>query len=131
MKQADSIPTRRKLIQQSAALAATVPAALALPSMVAQAAEPDPIFDLIEAHKDAFLKWGGALSTEGDFHEKFASQHREELAEAAADDAKNKAWWDVQEARAKPVAEQLFASMSESALHRSMVFQAGRSAGAQ
>jgi hypothetical protein len=59
MKQADSIPTRRKLIQQSAALAATVPAALALPSMVAQAAEPDPIFDLIEAHKDAFLKWGG------------------------------------------------------------------------
>jgi hypothetical protein len=53
---ADSKPTtRRRFVHTTAALAATVPAALALPlpSMVAQAAEPDPIFAAIEAHRAA------------------------------------------------------------------------------
>ena len=47
--------TRRRFVHTSAALAASVPAALALPlpSMVANAATPDPIFAAIEAHKVA------------------------------------------------------------------------------
>jgi hypothetical protein len=44
--------TRRRFVH-AAALAATVPAVLALPapSMVAQAAEPDPILAAIERHR--------------------------------------------------------------------------------
>jgi hypothetical protein len=56
---ADSQTTTRRRFVHAATLAATVPAVLALPapSMVAQAAEPDPIFAAIEAHRRGIKRY--------------------------------------------------------------------------
>ena len=70
---ANSKSTSRRTFVTTAALAATVPAALALPSisMPAQAAEPDPIFKTIEVHRKAGAVFISAGSND-DIDERYA-----------------------------------------------------------
>jgi hypothetical protein len=102
---------------------AAVPA-VSLPA-IAAAAEPDPIFGLLEAHKTANEDWARACDMEGDFYEKFASQHPEALAAQKAERAESEAEWANRRERAKPVAEQIYRSIPDDdfGFHRGLVIE--------